>query len=356
MFLLLELALRIFSYFDVIDFQILPTESKKNTFLSDSNEEFGVWHLPNRTTRLTSECFDVEYKSNSYGARDSERSLVSEKERIVALGDSFLEGYGSEIDQRMSTIVERKSGIEVLNFGSSGDFGSIQQWLLYKSLASRFSHSEVHIYLLPDNDFRDNNIEHFETTRYRPYLRETADKGYELYYPVKLEDSFSAKDTDWKKLLKNKITNICYTCNLFRRADDLFKNAKSTIGVLLGSDIIPSYDKVSESDFKKLVYTYDQIAQIAGDKRIKIFVIPRLIDILTEQNGSNHKKIISLLNNYYQNKSQFSVIDLLPYYINHMKIHKTTPSEFYHSCDGHWSSLGNSVAADAVLASLDRLH
>src|SRR5262245_62400166 len=84
----------------------------------------------------------MTYRSNSYGARDVERTLTSDRPRVLVLGDSMTEGLGVALEQRFTNLLERETGIEHLNFATSGDFGTTQYYLLYKTLASKFSHSD----------------------------------------------------------------------------------------------------------------------------------------------------------------------------------------------------------------------
>src|SRR5262245_54115015 len=97
-------------------------------FWRDMNPAFGVWHEPNRTYRHRSNCFDVRYRANAYGARDPERTVQSERPRVVVLGDSFVEGFGVNESERMTTLLERDTGIEHLNFGIAGT-GNTQHFL-----------------------------------------------------------------------------------------------------------------------------------------------------------------------------------------------------------------------------------
>src|SRR5579863_9269336 len=73
-----------------------------NSFWVDSNPVFGVWHRPNGTFIHKSGCYTVEYTTNSYGARDSERTLHSSQPRTIMLGDSFIEGMGVRAEDRLS--------------------------------------------------------------------------------------------------------------------------------------------------------------------------------------------------------------------------------------------------------------
>src|SRR5271156_4534311 len=144
-----------------------------NLFFADINPVFGVWHRPNGHYFHKGGCYDVEYFTNSYGARDVERSLHSSKLRTIMLGDSMIEGQGLSAEYRLSNILEKDTGREHLNFGTQGDFGPLQYALLYKTIASKFDHNLVIVSVLPDNDFHDMSLEYWKSTgrggRYRPY-------------------------------------------------------------------------------------------------------------------------------------------------------------------------------------------
>ena len=81
--------------------------------------------------------FDVEYRINSRGLRDSETDpSEAQGKRLVLLGDSFAEGWGVEIGQAVSEQLEERlstGGVpgEVFNFGVAG-YGTDQQLLLFE--------------------------------------------------------------------------------------------------------------------------------------------------------------------------------------------------------------------------------
>jgi len=92
--------------------------------------------------------------------------------RTVVLGDSMIEGLGLADQDRLTNILEKDTGREYLNFGTSGDFGPLQYALLYKTLAAKFDHDTVVVGVLPDNDFHDMSLEWgkvHHADRYRPY-------------------------------------------------------------------------------------------------------------------------------------------------------------------------------------------
>jgi len=152
-------------------------------------EPWGAWHVPGSSSRHAKTCFDVVYRSNDVGARSSfDFGPGTAEHSIVALGDSFVEGYGLPDSSTFTTRLREKLGRPVLNFGSAHAFGPVQYHLVYEGLASRFRHDAVVVGFLPVNDFSDNDPASMRVfgRRHRPYDREAGDSGYEIFYP---EDS-----------------------------------------------------------------------------------------------------------------------------------------------------------------------
>src|SRR5215472_5865440 len=149
-----------------------PTYHLAKPFWRDTDPAFGIWHHSNGTFFHQGACFSAVYHTNSYGARDVERSLHSSRPRTIVLGDSFVEGLGVADQDRLTNILEKDTGREFLNLGTGGDFGPLQYALLDKTLAAKFDHNLVLVGVLPDNDFRDMSLAWGKTHhagRYRPY-------------------------------------------------------------------------------------------------------------------------------------------------------------------------------------------
>lgn len=147
----------------------------RRPFWGDFDRAAGRWRLPNDTLSDVICTGDtVHLKTNQFGMRDRERTLqnLSGRKRVVLLGDSFVEGYIVEAQQRYSDILENRTRCEHLNFGVNSA-SVINYYLTYKSLARRFEHDVVLISLLPANDFEDYQLgkkqELLSYPIYRPY-------------------------------------------------------------------------------------------------------------------------------------------------------------------------------------------
>ena len=155
------------------------------TFWSDMNPYFGVWHGPDSEYHHISPCVDVHYTANRHGMRDAHRELESDVPRIAVIGDSVVEGYGLEREQRFSNVLERETGIEHMNFGTGGGFGPLQYQLLYRHLASDFSHEGVIVGIYPNNDLQDylpGRVATPPPDRYKPYYTDEGGEYRIVYY------------------------------------------------------------------------------------------------------------------------------------------------------------------------------
>ena len=162
-------------------------------------DPWGAWHKANASDRHNSRCFDVRYRSNEVGARDTpfEQAKHDGKIRYVLIGDSFAEGFGVEFEDTAQAQLEKLLNINIYNFGSDGYFGPVQYYLMYKNLASQFQHDGVILFFLPANDFTDNDYslwKDYHPTWYRPYYKRTGSDQYDIFYPCLLYTSDAADE------------------------------------------------------------------------------------------------------------------------------------------------------------------
>ena len=90
----------------------------------------GWKNKPGATGRFIKKDFNTFIRINKKGLRDKQRNYKKQGPRIIALGDSFIWGYGVEQNERVTDILEDKlDGVEVVNMGCSG-YGNDQEMLL----------------------------------------------------------------------------------------------------------------------------------------------------------------------------------------------------------------------------------
>ena len=184
-------------------------------------EIWGAWHKNNSATPQKRSCYDVVYRSNEVGARDD--SFADNDNNIVLLGDSFAEGYGVNIENTSQKYIEKFTNRNVLNFGVSHNFGPVQYSILYENLAKNFSHKTIIIYLLPDNDFGENDYTNWiGSKRYRPYYKFINNNSYDTFFPDQSVKNYMSNTKKLKKILKdyfwtsNLFININYNYRIYR--------------------------------------------------------------------------------------------------------------------------------------------
>jgi hypothetical protein len=101
--------------------------------------------IPGARTTFHQPEYTTEVAINSCGLRDPERAyaVAPGALRLLALGDSFIEGYSVPLDQTVTQVLEaslRGRGLraEILNGGTSG-YSTDQEYLFYRSEGARYA-------------------------------------------------------------------------------------------------------------------------------------------------------------------------------------------------------------------------
>ena len=316
------------------------------SFWGDVDEHFGVWHPANIRFRHIRNCYDLVYSSNSYGARDLERQRRSSVPRAVVLGDSFVEGMGVERQDRLSERLEEKTGIEHLTFGTSGNFGHVQEYLLYKHLAKEFDHEIVILGILPDNDFQYMYPDRFQD-RFYPYLAgEYPDYQLKTTLASVEESNWNPRKMD-KTILKRFLLNYTYSRNLYDYIGSLLdagkmRDAAQTANKESGSPFVA----YKEADWYKMRYSFEKIVEEAAGKKVLFFTIPRINDLhwYREDGISALGEALSAWAASYPN---VYILDLLPLVVERVPFEEW--GELFIYCDGHWSEKGHEIGAQLIL-------
>jgi len=322
----------------------LPSYSLKEAdpFWQDINPDFGVWHPANARFRHERSCFDLIYTSNAFGMRDREATLAASSPRVVVLGDSFVEGWGVAEGQRLTDRLEALTGIRHLDFGTAGEFGSTQAYLLYTTLAAKFAHSAVIFMILPENDFLDDLPSPARLkagARHRPYLVGTY-PDYRLAYPP---GAWSPdKQLSWH--VKNLLREFWLTA---RAADHAVTLAQQMIAYWRkkGSfDPLHSYYfDYKPDEFDRLRYAIERIKAAAGDRPMLIATIPVEMDYRRAEATGMRPPLTRALEDLSA-RLGITYIDLLD------RMHEPDRGRYYLKCDPHWSSFGHARAAAALKA------
>lgn len=342
--LLVEGLVRVAARAGLVGIRTYPVSNEviRITFVGQLDPHVGIWHVPEVRVTVPTPAGDVLYETNAEGMRDRPRERRSSaRERVVVLGDSFIEGCFVAASNRVTDLLEQQTGIEFLNFGTSGGFGSIQEWLLYQHRAQAFDHSRVLLFLLPDNDFDDNNPAGHASDRYQPFLQKSNGT-----YAVAYTSTFRPAGTRTVRLSRGRaLRHACY-------------NRWFTLNVLMNLDFekmralnSSSYARYTEEDLAQLLFSYEQLLAAARPHPLTIYVIPRDRDFIAVEKGNFQGRLPAELTAWAARHEGVAVVDLLPGFLAYMKEHHVPYRDFFLSFDPHWSPLGHQVAAALVRAS-----
>ncbi len=336
------------------DFKFTWTVKNYPYQIADLSPAWGTWHYPENFT-FSRDCFSVPYLMNSYGARDKEwKQTATDSNRVIVLGDSFIEGFGIADSNRLSNLLSKKTGREFLNFGCS-DFSTTQEYLVYKHLASGFAHNTILISLLPINDFYDNDLEarrglYDGMVRYRPfYIKQKND------YSLQFSDRSFQQATFNKEGYFKKHNRFNGTVARFLRANtywfhilDYFRHKRKAD--ILYKNNYSGFVNYTAEDFERFCFILNQIKLAAPEKRIILFTIPVATEIKRYKSDGQNKLAPQLA--AFCKNSNIEFVDLLP-------VFASAPEQSYFlSCDPHWNEAANQLAAEYLYNYLqtDTIH
>lgn len=329
-----------FSYPDFSEMKYPPTV--------DTALPWGTWHIPNIETRYFRQAFDVHYSTNNFGMRDQPREEKGDTDRIVWIGDSFMEGYGVEAQDRASNLLEKMCGREVLNFGCSGNFGTTQERLLYEGLASKFTHNTIIWGLLPANDFHEDNPANAGTRyahRYRPYL----EGNYPEYKLAYHESDVSKSDHNIKNYTRY-ITSFKAKAVMFLKSFTYWMNVYEFVKTSFSAEKSDySLDHIKQENLDRMVYNIARVARMDSSSKIMLLVIPTIYE-LKEQLKGRKNELPALLKERLKGY-KVEIIDLSE---ETLKQRKENLGESFIDRDGHWTKEGNKFYADIIRKSLSR--
>ena len=325
-------------------FEFVFRSSSYPMVFADINPTWGSWHYP-ESFRLQKGCLNFEFRINSCGARDREREKkTAANNRVLVLGDSFMEGYGVEAPDRLSNLLEQRTGREFLNFACS-DFGPTQEYLAYEHLAKDFDHSTVVIGFFPSNDFVNDDPGYMRIDRYRPYYV-PYDSGYRLkYYNDQL--SRSSMNRDSFKVKANRPSTIIgrflrsFTCwyniiDYIRFRDQANQSA--------GSASFSYYYNYQPAQLQKLEFILTKFRNAAKGKRIILFSIPEMADFIRHESDRDPPLVKELGRMCRANNIEY--LDLIQPMLQKEKNYR----KLFLTCDPHWNEYAHEIAADILIS------
>src|SRR5262249_28273042 len=143
----------------------------------------GWKHRPGARATYHRREYTTEVGINSHGLRDVERDYTTPgRFRILALGDSFVEGYTVPFEQTLTSVLETSltrpsCPVEVLNAGTAA-WSTDQEFLYYREQGAKFSPQVVLVFFYY-NDIVSNTIANYFGS-HKPLLAAVAEGGLVL--------------------------------------------------------------------------------------------------------------------------------------------------------------------------------
>lgn len=311
-------------------------------------EDWGAWHRPSTTAHHTSPCFTVTYRSNSYGARDRERSTTANGPRAVVLGDSFIEGYAVDEEQRMTNLLEHGLGDEMLNFGSV-ELGPLQYAILYEQLARRFDHDLVIIGVLPSNDFLDNDLEFNRAAgHYHPYYGKNGEIVYVRLRPAPDEPTPLTRRADGevpeRRTFRGNFVRLFWTYGIYREI---------RWGVMFLTDPRPAeyvgYFETDRTRISNVTQSLLAIQRSAAPRPVLVVFMPDYRDLryVEMHPGSEDASVVAGMRPVLE-ANGITTVDLLKEFRNKGFDKDAAYRRLFLQCDGHWNDAGHRAASEVL--------
>jgi len=144
----------------------------------------GWAHQPGQVGIFETPQFRTTVHINQKGLRDSDHlyERTHDTRRILVLGDSFAWGYGVEVAQRFSQLLETSMGVEVINAGVSG-YSTDQELLWFRGEGIKYKPDLVLLFFA-GNDIGDNEQQLVNTIYYKPEFAQEDGQLILKNYPV----------------------------------------------------------------------------------------------------------------------------------------------------------------------------
>jgi len=351
---LLEGLLRVVMAVGPFTFHYL--DYKTDEWHVDDNPHWGVWHLPDAETTHVKSCVEATYRTNAFGMRDQPRREQKEGPRIAVLGDSFVEGYLVEDDETMTRVLQDEvfgGRVEVLNFGTSGFFGTTQEWLVYEHLARKFSPDVVVLAFLNENDLFDCSWRYWQQQdpRRRPYLvpSEAEAGSFELFYPD--VEARRARPGRW---VENQLMRYSYVARLANEVSLRLKYAGRPPKALevyaaTPNELVSGAWAVVEEALTRLSAATRRdgaelvIVQLVDPAQID----PARADAIRRFEGHDplvpNRRLAALTA-----RLGIRTHALHDDFVVYRDEEGLAPPYFSMTCDGHWAPIGHSLAAKSI--------
>ncbi len=318
---------------------------------------FGQWHVPNLRAYVPHERGYFIVKTNQDGMRasaDYEAQRSGNRYRILLFGDSFTAGDGVHNEERFSDLMEQIwPGTEVLNFGVNSS-GIDQQVLILEHLGIRFESDMVLFCPLVEN-IRRNRLQFWHgldrTTGQsvlvpKPYF--TLREGdLQLHHvPVPKERIFLAEaPEELKRMFHFQEREMNFSDVL----SEWLNPVRDAVRRWSRYQPYPEYDSPESPEWLLTKKLLERAAALAGSRQLVLAPLPNFYNI----EEISPPTYLERFREFAMEYPKVHFVDLLPYF---MKLPAGRRKICRYPHDVHYTPLGHSVVARALVAELKKLR
>ena len=321
------------------------------TYAGDVSSFSGRWRLPNAHEQVVNCSGDTLRRyANELGAADDPFAPDTTTNRVIVLGDSYMEGYMVNPTDRLSTRLSKATGHRHLNFAINGT-SPINYWQTYRQFKDRVPHKAVLVGLLPANDFEDYTGDkvhaQVDFPIYRPYWTNDDKLAYSL---ANIRQSIGAvgrtrasllqtvdsvyQILTWKQKARVHFVEHSYLAQM------LLKLAQNRVKV---DAKWTRYAQFSDADWRIMAHSLEQLKQDAAGKSVVFVSLPIMLDVKALRAGADNK-FDRQMRAFCQQRG-IGFVSLVP----HALAYKGNLADLYVPCDGHWTAKGEAWATECLL-------
>lgn len=283
---------------------------------------------------------DTVININSRGFRDIEYKPSASDNTIVALGDSFTEGWGVDIDQTYVKQLQRKligASYKINHIYNAGHYGTNPK--NYVTVYNKYFKNDISVSLVTLGLFLGNDIIEKNTPDYLAHKLGGGGKKIKL---------FLSQNSSLFNILRRQV-------RYSRKLESVFSFFGMTSPPVLPGDIYENQDKNRWPYTAKFIYEFYQ-SLLAQNKKFLLILIPvkEMIDneafMATLESANMSLDDIDLygFRDYlfsYCMKNKIPVLDLTPQF---QKNKKETDRDLYFRTDDHWNAEGHRLASEVI--------
>lgn len=341
------------------------------------DSDLGWEHIPLARGRMIAPEYDVDIAINAAGQRDRDYETQRQPDswRLLAIGDSYVEGWGVPLEatvaKRLEDMLQQRRPditVEVINMGVSG-YGTDQELLYFEREGRLYQPDDVLVFFYANDLW--NNVSQVgigAEEGFKPYFVLTPGGGLRLAgVPVPKVPSWDEAwraTRPWPQRLRRYLHRHCHLYVLVQQAFfpplGPLEKRQRYYQALYETDISGRWQEHWELT-GRLLREFDLQVQRAG-ARMHVVYIPAMAQVyagewerrlrlnrLEEIDLDRAKPSRQLA--AFAGRHDLSFLDLYPVFLDHPE---TEP--LYYTQDTHWTEAGHELAAQTVAAFLMAAH